>query len=57
MSAGQVIMKNSSSVIRSWCMYDWANSVYSLIITSTLFPVYFNMVAVNEQGGTQIDFV
>jgi UMF1 family MFS transporter len=25
-------------------MYDWANSVYNLVITSTIFPVYFNAV-------------
>jgi hypothetical protein len=23
----------------AWAMYDWANSVYSLVITSTIFPV------------------
>ena len=21
--------------------YDWANSVYSLVITSTIFPIYY----------------
>lgn len=26
-------------------MYDWANSVFSLSITATLFPVYFNSVS------------
>lgn len=26
-------------------MYDWANSVYPLVITSTIFPIYFNAVA------------
>ncbi len=57
MSLAKAFTKNSQAVIRSWCMYDWANSVYSLIITSTLFPVYFNMVAVNEQGGSLIEFV
>lgn len=25
-------------------MYDWANSVYSLVITSAIFPVYFQSV-------------
>lgn len=28
----------------AWCMYDWANSAYLLVITSTLFPIYFNGV-------------
>ncbi len=27
-----------------WALYDWANSVYSLLITSSLFPVYWDLV-------------
>ena len=26
---------------KSWILYDWANSVYSLVITTALFPIYF----------------
>ena len=48
--------RNHPATIRSWCMYDWANSVYSLLITSTLFPVYFNRVAKNPFGGPEVDF-
>ncbi len=48
--------RNHPPTIRSWCMYDWANSVYSLLITSTLFPVYFNRVAKNPSGGAELDF-
>jgi len=48
--------KNNPKTIRSWCLYDWANSVYSLIITSTLFPVYYGIVAKNENGGNSVDF-
>lgn len=35
---------NNKKVINAWCMYDWANSVYSLVITSTIFPIYYNSV-------------
>lgn len=28
-------------VINGWAMYDWANSAYNLVITSTIFPAYF----------------
>ncbi|HEU4472219.1 MAG TPA: MFS transporter [Flavisolibacter sp.] len=31
----------SKKVIRAWAMYDWANSAYNLVITSTIFPAYF----------------
>lgn len=37
-------MNNSKNIQRAWCMYDWANSSYLLVITSTLFPIYFNGV-------------
>jgi UMF1 family MFS transporter len=32
-------------VINAWAMYDWANSTYSLVITSTVFPAYYTSVA------------
>lgn len=28
-------------VINAWAMYDWANSVYNLVITTTFFPIFF----------------
>lgn len=31
-------------VINAWAMYDWANSAYNLVITSTIFPAYFEAV-------------
>lgn len=31
-------------VINSWAMYDWANSVYNLVITTTFFPIYFTEI-------------
>ncbi|RLD20077.1 MAG: MFS transporter [Bacteroidetes bacterium] len=35
---------NDKKVIRAWCTFDWANSVYSLVITSTIFPIYYSSV-------------
>lgn len=34
----------SKKVINGWAMYDWANSVYNLVITSTIFPAYYESV-------------
>jgi MFS transporter, UMF1 family len=34
----------NKKVINSWAMYDWANSVYNLVITSTMFPAYYEEV-------------
>ncbi len=37
-------------------MYDWANSVYSLVITSTIFPVYYNSVTTGLDGYDRVIF-
>lgn len=52
----------SKKVIRGWAMYDWANSAYNLVITSTIFPVYYDAITStkNAQGevtGHQIQFL
>lgn len=31
----------SKKVVNGWAMYDWANSVYNLVITTTFFPAYY----------------
>ncbi|GEP95682.1 MFS transporter [Chitinophaga cymbidii] len=31
----------NKKVINGWAMYDWANSVYNLVITTTFFPLYY----------------
>lgn len=41
--------KGDRKVIRAWTMYDWANSAYSLTITSAVFPMFY--VAVTQQYG------
>ena len=30
---------------KAWAFYDWANSVYSLVISTAVFPLYFDWVA------------
>jgi UMF1 family MFS transporter len=37
-----IVIKNDKRVTNAWCMYDWANSVFPLTITSALFPIYWN---------------
>jgi len=39
-------------VINAWAMYDWANSVYNLVITTTFFPIYFLAVTRNGDNHT-----
>jgi MFS transporter, UMF1 family len=49
-------LKNIPKITNAWCMYDWANSVHSLVITSAIFPIYFNATARNASGGIEVDF-
>ncbi|MCU0448400.1 MAG: MFS transporter [Bernardetiaceae bacterium] len=35
------MQKNDAKVINAWCLYDWANSAYNLVVLSTLFPAYY----------------
>ena len=43
-----MLEKGNKKVIRGWAFYDWANSVYSLVITSTIFPIYYSNVTSDE---------
>jgi UMF1 family MFS transporter len=40
----------SKKVINGWAMYDWANSSYNLVITSTIFPAYFEAIAADDKS-------
>jgi UMF1 family MFS transporter len=44
-------------VINGWAMYDWANSVYNLVITSTIFPAYYEAVTGDGNDATSNDTV
>jgi UMF1 family MFS transporter len=46
---------NNPKTIRAWYMYDWANSVYSLVITSAIFPIYYKAVTTTN-GSDLVQF-
>ena len=48
---------NSKKLINAWCLYDWANSAYNLVITSTIFPAYFEAVTRNPENGNMVRFL
>ncbi|WP_285008089.1 MFS transporter [Pedobacter faecalis] len=50
------MQKNDKSVIRSWAFFDWANSAYNLVITSTIFPAYYTIITTTEAFGDQVTF-
>lgn len=47
----------SKKIINGWALYDWANSSYNLVITSTIFPAYFEAIAVDHKGGSTVTFL
>src|SRR6202007_306809 len=44
-------------VINGWAMYDWANSVYNLVITATIFPAYYESITGDGNEATSPDRV
>lgn len=36
-----IFEKGSKKVLNAWAFYDWANSVYSLVISSAVFPIFY----------------
>ncbi len=34
-------IKGSKKLLNAWAFYDWANSVYSLVIASAVFPLFY----------------
>ena len=47
---------NNKKVIRSWAFFDWANSSYNLVITSTIFPAYYSIITTTEAYGDKVTF-
>ena len=45
--------KGSKQLTKSWAFYDWANSVYPLVISTAVFPIYYSSLTssfANEAG-------
>lgn len=44
--------KGNKKLINAWAFYDWANSVYSLVIISAIFPIFYAALTIvkDEQG-------
>jgi len=37
----QKYKKGSKKLLNAWVSYDWANSVYPLVISTAIFPIYY----------------
>jgi UMF1 family MFS transporter len=50
------LKKNDKKTIRAWAMFDWANSAYNLVITSTIFPAYYVAITTTKAHGDKVTF-
>ena len=39
--AKSIPIKGSKKLLNAWAFYDWANSTYSLVISSAIFPIFY----------------
>jgi UMF1 family MFS transporter len=47
------LQKGDKKLINAWAFYDWANSVYSLVIATAVFPIYYESVTSGDNGVVQ----
>ena len=44
-----LLPKGHPKLLNAWAFYDWANSVYSLVIASAIFPIYYEQIFKDDQ--------
>jgi UMF1 family MFS transporter len=47
--------KNDKKLINAWTFYDWANSSYPLVITTAIFPIFYEKVTSVIVDGKVVD--
>ncbi|HEX9600560.1 MAG TPA: MFS transporter [Mariniflexile sp.] len=43
-----VLEKGSKKLLNAWAFYDWANSVYTLTIASSIFPIFYSALFLSD---------
>lgn len=46
----ETTLPSAKKLHRAWAMYDWGNSAYNLVITSTIFPAYYIAITTNKEA-------
>ncbi len=42
------LKKGSKKLLNAWAFYDWANSVYTLTIASSIFPIFYSALFLSD---------
>ncbi len=45
--------KGSKKLLNAWAFYDWANSVYTLTIASSIFPIFYSALFISNASETK----
>ncbi len=55
----QQLPKGNKKLLNAWAFYDWANSVYNLVISSAVFPIFYGALTIlkDEDGNVITDQV
>lgn len=51
-----MLEKNNKRLINAWASFDWSNSVYNLIVTTAIFPIYYLGTTQEAFGGEIVSF-
>jgi len=44
----KTLQKGDKKLLNAWAFYDWANSVYTLTIASSIFPLFYSALFINK---------
>lgn len=47
--------KGNKKIINAWATFDLANSVYNLVITATIFPIYYKLATTSKDPATGLE--
>lgn len=56
-AAAGAVEKDNKRITTGWTFYDWANSVYPLVITSSIFPIYWGSVTQEINKSDIVNFL
>ena len=51
-----MLEKNNKRLINAWASFDWSNSVYNLIVTTAIFPIYYLSTTQSAFCGETVQF-
>ena len=47
----------TNKIAKAWAMYDWVNSVYPLVVTTAIFPIFYEKISTGPNGEDVVTFM